>query len=661
MPAQERAWVRSVCAAAEAAGWDYRLWGDAELEAEFGGEAMWHLYARARKVLDCAAVYSWASDYYRLRVLAEYGGFYLDTDIACTRWPELPDAADLYGQTEFFAEKMCSGWLLAKAPEVMAPVLAAADARVADYAADAPGFASRLVEMLRRDRGGITRNGWGPVWLRRTALPALERAGFTVGLLPRDVAGHVQWRGESSALTHAGVAHWHEGSRAAQEPLWNARAAQAATLDAEEAATRRAKVAAERPGWLRPQARVALPAQPAPLRQQGGGPAAPAPFMLPPGTQRIVVLSNVTAGFSSTEVVRAGDFVLHCNRARHKEEALAVPGTEHALFVRHGKGADPRGLHWYVPANFDGFRRVIFVDDAQHARCFRWYAEWKRKGGKSPTTGFLVANMCRELWPGMPLLLAGFDPAHGHGTSRWNGHSWKMEAAWYAERGFNVLAPGQGVPVLVACVSCREFSGRQRHYRNAGACRQQRRAWRTACLREVLPSCMRALAYVGTGEARVEAGTVELDAPDDYAHLPAKVMAVMRHALTLPGWQWLYKCDDDTFFHAGRLAAFAAALPAGSLDIYGGACTAPNVASGGAGYLLSRAAVELLVERGMPEEGAEDVEVSKAVRALGGKAALSPLFSCTTSPAPTKDNAQISSHHLSPRRLAACADACYHM
>lgn len=663
MPAQEQEWTRGVCRAAEAAGWEYRLWGEEDLREEFGAEAMWALYTRAREFLDCAAVHSWASDYYRLRILAEYGGLYLDTDIRCDWWPELPSAADLYGQHEFFAEKICSGWLLAKSPEVMAPVMAAANLRVADYRDDEGGFACRLVEMLRRDKGGITRNGWGPVWLRAHGFPAMARAGYTVGVLPREVAGHVQWRGVRSALTHAGVAHWHEGRKEDQAPLWDARARAAVEFDAAEAAKRREVVATNRPDWLRPQARIALPPQAAMPRQSGGVAAAhaPAPFTLPRGTRRIVVLSNVTAGFNCTEVVRGGDFVIHCNRARHKAAAMAIGGTEHALFVRHGKGADPRGLHWYIPADFDGFRRVLFVDDAQHARSFKWYAEWKRAGGKSPTTGFLVANMCRELWPEVPLVLAGFDPAHGHGTSRWNGHSWNMEAAWYAKKGFKLIAPGKCIGVLVACVSCRAFSGRRQRARDARACRIQRRAWRAACLREVLPATMKAMAYVGRGDTPVEAGTVCLDAPDDYEHLPAKVLAVMRHALGVPGWQWLYKCDDDTFFHAGRLAEFATALPPASPNIYGGTCTAPGVPSGGAGYLLHRETVEKIVARGLPETGAEDVEVSKAVRALGGKAELSPLFSCTTTPQPTKDNAQISAHHLPPRKLAACADACYHL
>ena len=159
--------------------------------------------------------------------------------------------------------------------------------------------------------------------------------------------------------------------------------------------------------------------------------------------KRVVLLSNVTQGFSPAQIpLRAGDLVLHCNRARHREGAMAVPGTRHWLFVRHGRGNGPLGWHWYHPESFEGFERVVFIDDASFLRPFCWYRQYRRVSGKSPTTGFLVANTMREIFPDAPLLLAGFDPEHAHGTPRWNGHNWQAEADWYRARGFRLLPPG---------------------------------------------------------------------------------------------------------------------------------------------------------------------------------------------------------------------------
>lgn len=163
---------------------------------------------------------------------------------------------------------------------------------------------------------------------------------------------------------------------------------------------------------------------------------------VPSDVVRVVVLSNVTQGFAPEQIpLREGDLVLHCNRARHRAAAMATPGARHWLFVRHGRGRDPLGWHWYHPDCFDGFERVIFLDDGAFLRPMLWYREFRRTTDKSPTTGFLVANTMRELCPNVPLLLAGFDPARSHGTPRWDGHDWQAEAEWYQEKNFCLLRP----------------------------------------------------------------------------------------------------------------------------------------------------------------------------------------------------------------------------
>lgn len=195
------------------------------------------------------------------------------------------------------------------------------------------------------------------------------------------------------------------------------------------------------PAYLRPLGSAVLPAATPPAAP--AQPAAwPPPLTLPRGTQRIVVLSNITRGFSVQDIpLRPGDFVLHINHARHRAAAMAVQGTRHALLVRHGKGADPLGFHWYGPDSYDGFCRVIHVDDTQLCAPLPWYAEFKARGGTSPTTGFIAANLCRALFPAVPLLLAGFDPGRPHGTPLWSGHSWNLERAWYAEHHFTLIPP----------------------------------------------------------------------------------------------------------------------------------------------------------------------------------------------------------------------------
>lgn len=192
-------------------------------------------------------------------------------------------------------------------------------------------------------------------------------------------------------------------------------------------------------------ARLPAPASPPPRRVKPPREVARElpTYRLPRGVRRIVALSNITADFSVEAIpLRAGDLVLHLNQSRHRAAAMKTPGTRHWLYVRHGRNYNTSGFHWHHDGTCDGFERVTYINDAVDMRPFRWFAEYKARGGTSPTTGFIVANNMHELYPHMPLLLAGFDPAHKHGTPRWNGHNWELEAAWYAERGFCLLPPG---------------------------------------------------------------------------------------------------------------------------------------------------------------------------------------------------------------------------
>lgn len=163
---------------------------------------------------------------------------------------------------------------------------------------------------------------------------------------------------------------------------------------------------------------------------------------IPESVKRAVVLSNVTMGFSPDMVpLQAGDLVLHCNYARNAKAAMAVADTRHWLFVRHGRGRNPFGYHWYCPGRMDGYERIIFIDDALLLHPFGWFKEFRRMTRKSPTTGFIIANIIRELYPKLPLVLGGFDPGAPHGTPQWRGHNWQLEARWYKEKRFALISP----------------------------------------------------------------------------------------------------------------------------------------------------------------------------------------------------------------------------
>lgn len=198
----------------------------------------------------------------------------------------------------------------------------------------------------------------------------------------------------------------------------------------------------------------------------------------------------------------------------------------------------------------------------------------------------------------------------------------------------------QHCPILVGICSGRDY------YERRQACREtwlSRPASGIACA-----------FFIGVGDGDPEPDEwsedmLVLPAPDDYNHLPAKVVAFFRHALGHYDFQWLFKCDDDTYIDLSRLPS----LPQEGIDHMGNRmCEHRNEVSGGAGYFLSRAMVEQLVAANdIPPTGAEDVLVTQAVARRQGKIVFTErlYFACDAYPLPGND--LVTAHWCSPRML----------
>ena len=98
----------------------------------------------------------------------------------------------------------------------------------------------------------------------------------------------------------------------------------------------------------------------------------------------------------------------------------------------------------------------------------------------------------------------------------------------------------------------------------------------------------------------------ELDVPDDYAHLPQKTKAICQWAVTR-GHLWAFLCDTDTYVHVPRLLA----LPL--TDYMGYHLEGKDYASGGAGYVLSRKAMDIVANSSTDGFANEDEFVGKTL------------------------------------------------
>jgi hypothetical protein len=120
-----------------------------------------------------------------------------------------------------------------------------------------------------------------------------------------------------------------------------------------------------------------------------------------------------------------------------------------------------------------------------------------------------------------------------------------------------------------------------------------------------------------------------LPCPNTYPALPQRTRLFCRWALDSGGeWDYLLKCDSDTWVHVGRLLAYCERLSADGGCDYVGAEWRPaaGYASGGGGYLLSRRAAAVVAEKLTHATGAEDLLAGQVLRQNGIPFSIEPRF-----------------------------------
>ncbi len=196
--------------------------------------------------------------------------------------------------------------------------------------------------------------------------------------------------------------------------------------------------------------------------------------------------------------------------------------------------------------------------------------------------------------------------------------------------------PNPGNKILVGICSSRANRGRRDAVRETWLARPQ--------------DGMECVFFLGSdAPLPEEPDTVVLECPDDYDHLPSKVLKFFSHCLENFDFEWLFKCDDDTYVALDRLRD----LVSPEFDLIGnGFLNTRGAPSGGAGYLLSRRMVELLASAsGLPATGAEDMVVGQAAIRLGARVHATERLCWNNGGYPAQDNTIVTSHWCTPDRL----------
>lgn len=200
-----------------------------------------------------------------------------------------------------------------------------------------------------------------------------------------------------------------------------------------------------------------------------------------------------------------------------------------------------------------------------------------------------------------------------------------------------VSATKKKVRMLVGICSCNTAVSRRK------ACRE---TW----LSHPVPG-IECKFFVGSREPLPgEKDVVPLWVNDDCSHLPAKVLAFYKYALEHYDFDWVFKCDDDTYVVLDRLES----LCDDRYDLIGDmGMKSRQSLSGGGGCLMSRHLVELFVSYAsqVPDTGCEEIAFGSLAVKLGIPMLVSRRLVMNPFPTPYRENDQVTAHWCSPERL----------
>ena len=151
---------------------------------------------------------------------------------------------------------------------------------------------------------------------------------------------------------------------------------------------------------------------------------------------------------------------------------------------------------------------------------------------------------------------------------------------------------------------------------------------------------------------QVDGHFLHLALPDNLISLPGHLKMFCHWALREAGWDYVFKCDDDTYISIPRFLSYHP-----TSDYEGGYCNyhGKQYAHGGGGYFISRKAVEYLA-CGLPSTGSEDLLVGDVLRANGITCKFSSLFEGwgTARKRPRSNNDTITTHTKKTALFYAC-------
>jgi len=173
-------------------------------------------------------------------------------------------------------------------------------------------------------------------------------------------------------------------------------------------------------------------------------------------------------------------------------------------------------------------------------------------------------------------------------------------------------------------------------------------------LPRILPG-MTAKFFVGEGPPVAEPDVVQVAAPDTYIKLAWKTREAFRYALDFSDWDYVFKCDDDTYVVPERIESLVGEIQPGRQAQWIGSdvLKKDGYTAGGAGYLLARSIVQALQVAEMPRYDWEGEDMWCGCTARNHVRCLwTPRLCQCSEPYPAQDNDQVTCHGCDPKLMA---------
>lgn len=349
-------------------------------------------------------------------------------------------------------------------------------------------------------------------------------------------------------------------------------------------------------------------------------------YYIPNEIDHIYILDNAVGGYIPISF-SSKDCIVHINNAVHKEKIIYSPAGFHKLFIEYKKGGRRE-----VPNDFNLFNSVSFTYPLDAAT---WLTEYRNITKKYiPYYTVRLALELHTLYKNKKITIVRDSFAVNKNYAR-------EDLQILKEYNVNIATTKYRLFYLIT--TCAAYTDRRKAQQNTWL-RQVNAD--NSLYRYILSNAN----FIGQDSRVWNFSQYGID--DGYYNLPKKVLYGMRKALDY-SWDWLYKCDDDTYVDPGRLMNAINNTNAAFGHMLVHPTEHKRWLSGGSGYALPRSYVEYLVDHmnDLSHTGPEDWHLTGHLIEKGFAVNHDGRFYPYNTAQPSKINSIIATHYVKPEEM----------